>query len=234
MSEILRTTGYILRKQPYRERGFLVDLFTEDLGRVKILLNYRGRMGRLNLELFTYGEWLLKAGRSFHFVRDYTLLEAHSIRGRDIWVAYYLNELLLRLTTLEHPLSPFLMREYRKVLTTLTYKGDIEPELRAFEIALLNELGVWPDLSCDQYGAPIQHERHYWLSPTSGLFNSAILGGLMLRGEVLIRLSEGRLDIPQFQQELKQLMRFLITPLLEGRPLQSRLWLEKLYRRESL
>lgn len=247
MNVVISTAGIILKKTPYGERGFILSLFTQKLGLIRVFLR-RGRQekssqkavfNRMSLELFAESEWLVKRGRLYYFPQGAELFHPYALEGREIWSGYYLNELLLRLLPdFQEDFS--LYSAYLHALKMLAIKDMIEPSLRYCERRLLMHLGIFPDLLYDYKGLPIKKEDHYQLNPTHGfILMSEKKRGYekeefpLFSGEFLQKIEAIQAFYtlsPQEDFAYKKLMRCLYAPLLEGRPLQSRLWLKKLYK----
>jgi DNA repair protein RecO (recombination protein O) len=86
---------------------------------------------------------------------------------------YYLNELLMKLLARQDP-HPALFDAYADTLTALAQPGlaaDAEPAaLRAFELSLLREIGLLPDLRAETLGGqPLQPDADYGLQAEAGL-----------------------------------------------------------------
>ncbi len=233
VDSIIITPGYIIRKQPYKERGFMIDLLTEKLGRVKLFLQ-QGRAQKrysANLELFSRSEWTLKPGRTFFFADAIDLEESIRLGGKLIWSGYYLNELLLRLFP-EYQEDEGLYAAYELALKALDSNYRIEPALRFFERLLLMHLGIFPDLSSDHEDQMIESHRTYFLRRDEGISRYPRHDALPLPGGFIQKIEA---DLPNFNlnteeaRAYKMMMRYLYEPLLQGRPLQSRVWLQKLY-----
>ncbi len=225
-----RTEGVVLKKQPYKESGFLVELFTKDFGRITLFARGRANSKKpLNhLELFTYSAWHLKEGQVFYFVDEVDYLYTFRLSGRAIWTAYYLNELLLRTYPKDQP-SEALFDIYYRSLTALYESVEIEPFLREFEQTLLSELGILPDLTIDAAGDFINPSQLYYLSFEEGLLPIKLRNTFAVTGDLITKIAnQSTLDREESIQ-FRNMMRYLITPLLEGKPLQSRIWMQKLY-----
>ncbi|MFP8777070.1 DNA repair protein RecO [Hydrogenophaga sp. RWCD_12] len=82
----------------------------------------------------------------------------------------YLNELLMRLLARDDP-HPGLYDHYALAVQLLAEKSDAQQLiLRAFELLLLRDIGLLPDLSCDGSTlAPLQDAVGYVVSPETGL-----------------------------------------------------------------
>ncbi len=237
------TIGAILHKRPFKEKSEIIDLLTDRYGRISLFTGQRKVKGvPLFLETFSIGEWTLKEGRSFYFIEDYTPLKRYPLKGQYIWLAYYLNELLLRLFP-PNIAEPHLFHLYQRALDDLLYaEGQklpiqaCEPSLRRVEITLLEALGVMPDLQNDWEGNPFRAEARYQYFADLGAF--VLKGSLfapqnsspLFLGSDLIQVSKMEWQTPEGLLSVKHLMRLLISPLLEGRPLRSRQWFEALHR----
>jgi DNA repair protein RecO (recombination protein O) len=89
-----------------------------------------------------------------------------------LFSGFYLNELLMKLLARADP-HPVLFDAYADALQALAVAPDEAP-LRAFELLLLRETGVLPDLSCaTTTQEAVQAARHYRLSGDAGLLPAA-------------------------------------------------------------
>jgi DNA repair protein RecO (recombination protein O) len=86
---------------------------------------------------------------------------------------YYLNELLLKLLARQDPHAG-LYDAYADTVSALAGGADEAVALRAFELTLLRELGLLPDLSLGTLDAQaLLPERRYTLQPEAGLVPAA-------------------------------------------------------------
>ena len=225
-----RTEGVVLHKRPFKESGFLVDLFTRDYGRITVFARGRANPKKpLNhLELFTYSAWYLKEGKAFHFIQEFDDLFSFRLQGREIWTAYYLNELIIK-TFPKHQASEELFEIYYRVLVVLKEGGEIEPYLRQFESTLLAYLGILPDLMYDAAGDEIIADKRYYLSYEEGVLPMEYPGTFAIKGALLLQISEGSELDRESAIQYRNMMRYLLSPLLGNQPLQSRVWMQKLY-----
>ncbi|MFM2074332.1 MAG: repair protein RecO [Pseudomonadota bacterium] len=90
--------------------------------------------------------------------------------GEALLAGSYLNELLLRLLARDDP-HPRLFDHYRRAVQLLASgQGSAPWVLRAFELVLLRETGLLPDLSHEGSTlAPVQADQRYALDPENGL-----------------------------------------------------------------
>jgi DNA repair protein RecO (recombination protein O) len=170
--------------------------------------------------------------------------------------AFYLNELLLKLTTREDP-HEGLFAAYDTAITQLRAlsrlapraagaavaespapAASIEPILRRFELALLQEVGYAVELARDAAHAPIAPDRDYWYVLERGPVEAPHEGeapgnAVKLRGLTLIDLERGRFEDPMTIAQAKQLMRLLIQHSLNGQELATRALVRDLQRMDE-
>jgi DNA repair protein RecO (recombination protein O) len=150
----LATESIVLRAVPFREADLVVTLFTRDRGKISGLARAARRSQRRfsgGLPLFTVGRAELRERRggelwtlsSFQVLRDFTGL------ARDLAAtahASYGLELVRELTAAEQE-DPAILDLLSELLETLTARGASPSVLRAFELRLLAEVGVAPQIS---------------------------------------------------------------------------------------
>jgi DNA repair protein RecO (recombination protein O) len=161
------------------------------------------------------------------------------LAGTSLFPAFYLNELLLKLTHREDP-HEGLFAAYDEAIAALrAAPGDtshIEPILRRFEVRLLRELGYALELSREAgSGTPIAAERQYWYvverGPVRAPEDEEVPGNAVkLAGLTLIDLERGRYEDPTTVAQSKQLMRLLINHSLGGQELSTRTLVRDLQR----
>jgi DNA repair protein RecO (recombination protein O) len=91
--------------------------------------------------------------------------------GEALLSGYYINELLLRLLARDDP-HPRLFDLYAQVVQVLAagHDGTIAPALRAFELILLRDIGLLPNLDLQTLTlAPLQANTAYSLVAEGGL-----------------------------------------------------------------
>src|SRR6185369_11840300 len=137
-------SAYVLHAQPYRETSLLVEAFTRPHGRIALVARGARRprsalrgvllafhplslawFGKGEVRTLSRAEWL--GGQAF-------------LRGEALLCGYYLNELQMRLLPREDAHEK-LFGHYQAALAALARKEPPAPVLRAFEKALLAELG---------------------------------------------------------------------------------------------
>ena len=253
--------GYVLHSYPYRETSLILQAWTEKHGRLGLVAKGARRpkaatravlvpFQPLALEWFGRSELkTLKAAEP--------AAPAMPLQGQALLSAFYLNELLLKLTTREDP-HEGLFEAYDEAISALRAigrarpatnpgpgKGEsqgpspIEPVLRRFELRLLQELGYAVELSREAMThAPIAAEREYLYvverGPVAAAEGADIPGNAVkLRGATLLDLDRGRLEDAATIAQAKQLMRLLIHHSLNGQELATRALVRDLQRIEG-
>ncbi len=95
--------------------------------------------------------------------------------GGALFSGFYLNELLLRLLARQDPHAA-LFDAYAQVLPVLAGADEAQSQaaLRAFELILLREIGLLPELnSVTQTLQPVRADAAYALRPESGIVPAA-------------------------------------------------------------
>ncbi len=135
--------GYILKHRPFRETSVILDIFTEDYGRISCIARpakKRGKILKANLQAFRYLhlQWTGKGDLQ-------TLTEAdergrHTIPASEMMLGLYLNELLLNLVH-PHIALPELFSAYKYTLHKLSDPTINQHIMMRFELYLLGVLG---------------------------------------------------------------------------------------------
>lgn len=211
----MQSFGYILNNRPFRDNSLLVDIFTEEFGRICCVARPAKKHGKIlkgSLEPFRYLhlQWVGKGDVQ-------TLTEAdergrHTIPASEMMMGLYLNELLLLLTQVHAPQSA-LFSAYKYTLHKL---GDPEINkqiMMRFELYLLASLGLPIEVQSNEAISP---EIRYRFCLEGGIMLSNNDGNAQTRsvkisGDLLIALQ----DIQNLQDEhWKQLRVFLDTVFL--------------------
>jgi len=228
--------AFLLHCRPYQDHNYLVDLLTEHDGKVSAVA-YVNRNAKVNkkafLQPFRPLTVLLK-GRSA--LKNLSLVESSgkslALNGDYLYSGFYLNELLIRLLT-EQFACPRLFQKYQQSLQALVNKQPLESTLRAFELTLLEELGISFDF-LPLYHAQQQQLTHCYFTAEQGFV--AVESLIEIPQKMpnfmvvdLIAIAEQRLACPNVMLTYKRLMRQVINNLLGNKPLNSR----KFFKREN-
>lgn len=246
--------GYVLHAYPYRETSLILQLWTERNGRLGVVAKGARRpksaqrsllvpFQPLSLSWFGRGELKTLKGAEPES-------PALPLAGAALLAAFYLNELLLKLTHREDP-HEALYAAYHGAITELRNlsrlaprasrlaQDSVEPVLRRFELRLLRELGYALELAREAGGhAPIAAEREYLYVVEKGAIPAAqgqepSANAVKLRGLTLQQLERGELSDPVTAAQAKQLMRLIIHHVLNGEELATRSLARDLRRLDS-
>ena len=220
------TPGYLLHHRPWRDSSRILEVFSREHGRLTLFARaVRGPQARLAPVLQPFQPLLLSwSGRG-----EAPALTAAERAGHCaplppacLLAAFYLNELLLKLTTRHDPL-PELFDHYHETLARLRAGADLEPALRVFEKRLLEVLGYGLDLTTEAHsGRPVEAGHFYAFRPARGLEPAPPAGAGALCGESLLELATERLSSARALEDARRLLRAALAACLEGRPLATR------------
>ena len=219
--------AFILHGYPYRETSLLLEVFTRPHGRMSMIARGARRprstlrgvlLSFQPLALSWFGNGEVRTLSRAEWVGGQPLL-----RGEALLCGFYLNELLLRLLPKEDPHDALFAR-YHQALQRLASSPDSAPVLRAFEKALLKELGYAMPLDRDTAsGLGIDPRKTYTYDPERGPVEVSGAGvEPLLCGQTLLDMARDDYCNPVTQQQAKALMRALINHRLDYRPLKSR------------
>jgi DNA repair protein RecO (recombination protein O) len=223
---ITLTPGYLLHHRPWRDSSRILEVFSREHGRLTLFARaVRGPQARLASVLQPFQPLLLSwSGRG----------EAPSLSAAEragacaplppacLLAAFYLNELLMKLTTRHDPL-PELYDHYHGTLAQLRGGEALEPALRVFEKRLLEVLGYGLDLTSEAHsGRAVEAGHFYEFQPARGLAPTSAGRDGALCGESLLELAGERLTSARALEDARRLLRAALTSCLEGRPLATR------------
>jgi DNA repair protein RecO (recombination protein O) len=188
-------TAYVLHQYDWSESSLVLELFTRERGRLAVAARGAKRpYSQLRGVLLPFQRLSVGLGRG----GDEARAEVHTLRsaewaggaampsGGALFPGFYVNELLMRLLARQDP-HPALFDAYAQLLPLLA-AGDVAPAqaaLRAFELVLLREIGLLPELHCVTLTLqPVRDDAAYLLQPESGVVpagqGEASLGGAQL------------------------------------------------------
>jgi len=221
------TPAFVLHQRPYRENSALLDVFSEQHGRVTVIAKgLNQKKGNKSGLLQLYQPLLLSW---FGHGDLYTLTAVEAASARYILQAdaalcgLYINELLVRLLG-PHVVEPDVFSAYQHALLGLHQQGNREIILRLFEKALLCHLGYGLVLDSEyENGRLIEEQQQYYYQADAGLIRwQEGIGLPSISGRSLRRLLDETDFDQQSLQEIKRVMRTVIYFYLGGKPLQSR------------
>jgi len=178
--------AFVLHHYDWSETSLILDLFTREQGRLAVVAKGAKRpYSQLRSVLLPFQRLQVGLGKPSRDERSesevQTLRSAewaggHTLPGgAALFAGYYLNELLLKLLVRQDP-HPRLFDAYAATLPLLREDEDQREDqrsqaaLRAFELRLLADLGLLPDLSLvTQTQRALDPDRLYMLGPEMGV-----------------------------------------------------------------
>lgn len=219
--------SFILHHRPYRETSVIIDLLTQDHGRVALVARgVRKANSKLRALLQPFVP-LLVTWQGKTELMSLTMVEASAppmqLRGDCLLGAFYLNELLMRLLHKQDP-HPELYTLYQQTLLMMQGEKLQQQTLRLFEKKLLEEIGYGLQL---EYSVPdkqpIAAEKFYYFIHEQGFqLCEENEEGIVFSGKSLLALANEELDDLDCLRDVKRLMRMALAPLLGTQPLHSR------------
>ena len=233
--------AYVLHRYDWSESSLILDLFTREQGRIAVAAKGAKRpYSQLRSVLLPFQRITVSLGKAV--VHEEGASDVQTLRGAEwaggaamltgaaLFSGFYLNELLMKLMARHDPHAA-LFDVYAATLPSLTDADDSQAQaaLRAFELKLLQEIGLLPDLSLlTSTQQPVRPATAYALLPDAGVTTGQ---GGELPGEALIGLQAAleHGSLPALQQAcraclpgLKLPLRGLIQHHLGSTPLRTR------------
>lgn len=228
MKRVLLQPAYLLHRRSYRETSFLIELLTQEHGRISLIAKgVRKARSPLQGLLQSFHPLLVSwAGNGELVTLSHveTNGEGKRLTGESLFAGLYLNELLMRLLQ-KWDAHPVLYASYEKTITTLQTQGLQEKTLRSFEKNLLEELGYGllpkSDISLHNSFSP---ERYYRFIPEQGfvLCEQTSHANNIFSGKSLLAIAKEDWQDEENLRAAKRLIRFVMAPLLGSRPIYSR------------
>ncbi|AWX13953.1 DNA repair protein RecO [Mergibacter septicus] len=218
--------GFVLHRREYSETSLLVDLFTEEYGRLTVLAKgARAKRSPWKGVLQPFTPLLLRWGGRGE-LKILTKAEPAALALPLSQIAllsgFYLNELLVRVLENETP-YPSLFQDYLFCLTNLATSQSVEPHLRRFEFRLLTALGYGIDFChCAGTGLLVDDDMTYRYREEKGFIASLIVDNLTFYGRELLAFERLQFTDKQVLQAAKRFTRIALKPYLGGKPLKSR------------
>lgn len=222
---VMDETGFILHLVPYRETSSLIDVFTRQYGRLRLLAKGNLKPGIRYARPHPFTPLSLSwSGRSNLQVltRFETTHTGYELSSTALYCGLYLNELLLHLLPLGDP-CPDIYSAYQHTLAELSQTGPQEPRLRYFELLLLESLGYGLSLERSaKTGLPLREEALYSYVIEHGPEEATQPAVDTVHGSTLTGLKNHSLTDGLQLREAKRLMRRLIHHYTQGKPIRSR------------
>ncbi|SJM92089.1 DNA repair protein RecO [Crenothrix polyspora] len=231
---VYEQAGFILKQRQYRETSLIIDVFTQDFGRVTLLAKgvrkAKSKSAALLQPFTALAVSYVGCGELKILTHVDVLHAALELNGLALYCGFYISELILCLLHQYDP-HPDVFNDYNCCLSTLASATALEIEwaLRLFEINLIEKIGYGLQLEYDfMTGLPIDAAKNYAFNIEKGPYEDA-LG--YLSGVTLQVLHAKTLYDAKVLSEAKLLMRRVIDVYLQGRPLKSRQVMNQIIKR---
>jgi len=218
--------AYVLHRYDWSESSLILDVFTREQGRIAVAAKGAKRpFSQLRSVLLPFQRLHVSLGRDAtgDESREVQTLRAadwaggHAmLTGPALFSGFYVNELLMKLLARHDP-HPKLFDAYGETVAALGAADDAATQaaLRAFEIVLLREIGLLPDLAIETASRrPVVAARRYLVVAESGVVESE--GG---RDATASGATLAALETALAGGDLRTLQRAAADALAELRPL---------------
>ena len=222
--------AYVLHARPWRESSLLIEVLSENHGRLGLLA--RGVQGPKRHVLRAALQPLqfirvdaVQRGELAQLRNAEALDAAPQLAGEATLAAFYVNELVMRLAPRQDPL-PELFDAYAAVRRRLGDAGSLAWSLRRFERDLLEALGFGFAFDVDGEGVAIDPAARYRLDPEHGPRRLLSDRGhddrsAAATGRALLSLASDSQPEPDDLAGLRRALRPVLLHLLGGRGLRS-------------
>ena len=222
--------AYVLHARAWRETSLLVEVLTQEHGRLGLLA--RGVQGPKKQALRAALQPLqcirfdaVLAGELAQLRRAESQDAAPRLQGQAMLAGFYVNELVLRLAPRHDPL-PELHGAYGDIRQRLATGDELAWSLRRFERDLLDALGFGFDWACAADGQPIDPAARYRLDPQEGPLRllserNASERRALATGAALLALAQDHSPAAADLASLRPQMRAVLLHHLGGRGLKS-------------
>jgi len=222
--------AYVLHARPWRESSLLIEVLSENHGRLGLLA--RGVQGPRRHVLRAALQPLqfirvdaVQRGELAQLRNAEALDAAPQLAGEATLAAFYVNELVMRLAPRQDPL-PELFDAYADVRGRLGDPRSLAWSLRRFERDLLDALGFGFAFDVDGEGVAIDPAARYRLDPEHGPRRLLSDRGhddrnAAATGRALLALASDTQPGPDDLAGLRRALRPVLLQLLGGRGLRS-------------
>jgi DNA repair protein RecO (recombination protein O) len=223
---ITLTPAYILHHRPYRDTSRILEVISREHGRLSVFARgVRGPKAKLASILQPFQLLLLSwsgRGEAAQLTGAESAGQTAAMPAVALMASFYLNELLMKLTTRHDPL-PAVFDEYHGALEALRHGPPLELPLRVFEKRLLEALGYGLDLAVEaQTGKPIESAGYYHFRPAQGLLPTVAEAAGAVSGHSVLCLAQERLEGERELEDSRRLLQAALAQCLEGRELTTR------------
>jgi len=218
---------YVLHTRAYSETSLLVEMLSQEQGRVTAVARgaKRGKAKTSNLlqpfmplQVSWYGK-----GDLVTLTASEASGNCHALYGKLAICGLYINELIVKLLP-RWDACPLLFAVYQATLLDLEHHSDAaQIILRKFELLLLKSLGYELQLTKDiATGKLIDAESYYSFDPVLGPKLVYATASQAIKGASLLALEADNFEDPNILFDIKRLMRAVLNYHLGSRRLVTR------------
>ena len=217
--------AYVLHHYDWSESSVILDLFTREQGRIAVAAKGAKRpFSQLRSVLLPFQRLSVSLGRQppgdetreVHTLRGAEWAGGHPmLTGAALFSGFYLNELLMKLLARHDPHGA-LFDAYAATVAALSSADDTQTQaaLRAFEIVLLKEIGLLPDLAVETASRrAVVGNKRYLVLADAGVVETDAERDLTTTGATLLALQSALAA-----SDLSALQRAAAGALAELRP----------------
>jgi DNA repair protein RecO (recombination protein O) len=221
--------AYVLHHREYRDTSRILDVFSERHGRITLFARgARGPKSKYASLLMPFRPLLLSwsgRGDAAQLTGAEAGSEALQIPAAHVMSAFYLNELVITLTTRHDP-QPQLFVDYARALRRLAVEAQPDGALRVFEKRLLESIGYGLELD-------VEEGRNYQFRAGLGFLEVREDAPGAYTGRNLLALREESLDDTPALDAARRVLRQALDHCLEGREIRTRTVARSMLRRGS-
>ncbi|MGH8105149.1 MAG: DNA repair protein RecO [Arenimonas sp.] len=217
--------AFVLHARAWRETSFIVDVLTQDYGRIALVA--RGMTGAkkhnqrsaLQPMQFVRLDYQLK-GEMASMQQVETLDVAPRLHGDYLLATFYIHELLLKLLPRQDAAND-VFDLYRQTRSRLASQESLAWTLRRFERDLLQAIGVGFAFDMAHDGQACDPAARYRLDVEHGPVRDNRHSAGTISGAALIALANDEIPVNEQLQELRGALRGLIKEQLGNIELKS-------------
>ena len=216
----------VLHSRPFQDSGLLIDLFSQDFGRIVLISKQARKNNKSPLKaLLQIGAVLEVTFSGNGEVKK--LWQADMVRapvfyqGETFACASYISELMMRTLQSWQPFPELFDCLYQNY-SLIQHNDNRLLSLRQIEFELVRSLGIAVDLQYDRYGEPIQTHEYYHLIVDEGFEKSNVKMNKGFSGNDIMAIACNDFSSSKTLKTWQQINQQLLKPLIGAAPLKSR------------
>ena len=222
---------FILRRREWRNSSLILDLFSRDHGCIRVLARGACRSS----SKVPYQPFVML---SVNWSGRTELKTLTGVEGQVLPIAeanylelLYVNELIGAMLPPAEP-NPAVFAAYLRLLQHAVVR--LEPaNLRNFELTLMRNLGLMPDLQTEATtGKPLQANHYYQFIVDRGFVGCAQADSHAVGGDIVLDWNRGNYSSESVRRLAKSVLRSTIDFNLHGKTLKSREMYSQIMRRQ--